>query len=264
MNVTQREEAARAIRVLAVVSLGMLSGCGGGGGSAAIGGNGASSFTGASTDTKANAVPPSTIVSTSGCTAATYTPNYSTLLTLYRWTHEPLRVRFINSGTVTTSDGTQADMQSVAVEGFTEWAAATNNGISLQITTDPAQTDVTVHFGSLAAAPTANDVLGLEQSTLYQDDTIKSADVLLNTWPSMTPGNVESFRETAAHEFGHALGINGHSDSPQDVMYAAHSILVGKPLTVRDINTLRTGYCNAFGRSAAAPPSGPTHIERND
>ena len=169
---------------------------------------------------------------------------------LYRWSSLPVKVRFVNSGIVTLNDSTQTDLQQVAIDGFVEWANASNNGTFVQITTDPAQANVTVHFGALAGAPTATEVLGLEQSTLYSDNTIKSADILLNTWPSMTAANVNSFRETAAHEFGHALGINGHSDSSQDVMYAAHSVILAKPLSTRDINTLRTAYCNDFSREA--------------
>ena len=135
---------------------------------------------------------------------------------------------------------------------------ATNNGIAIQVTSDPVQTDVTVHFGSLAGSPTANDVLGLETSTLFADNTIKSADVLLNTWPAMNDANIESFRETAAHEFGHALGINGHSDTGLDVMYSAHILTAGKGLSVRDVNTLRTAYCNVFSREVSQHANGPT------
>jgi predicted Zn-dependent protease len=249
-----------ALASLSIVMSALLSGCGAGGGTASVS---TPSISNTSSDTKSN--PPvenSGVVS--GCTVSTYSPNYANLMPLYRWASFPLKVRFLNSRVVTLTDGTQADLAQAAMDGFSEWAAATNNGITFQVTTDPAQTNVTVHFGDLPAAPTANDVLGLEQSTLYSDNTIKSADILLNTWPAMSAPNVTSFRETAAHEFGHAIGINGHSDSPQDVMFAAHSLVTGKTLSERDINTLRTGYCNQFGRSASPSASGSTRIVTNN
>ena len=261
MKVTQRSRKSAALIAASVILSGIVSGCGSGGGAAAV--SGIASNT-ASTDTKAN---PETVVPAqppTGCTSATYSPNYAKILSLYRWSSQPVRVRFLNSGVITKNDGTQADLQTVALQGFAEWASATNNGFSVQVTTDPAQATVTVHFGALPGVPQASDVLGLESTTLNSDNTIRSADILLNTWPSMSAANVDSFRETAAHEFGHALGINGHSDNSLDIMYAAHSVLTEKALTERDINTLRTDYCNGFSRSASNRAAGTTRVITND
>ena len=246
--------------VLSAVSLlvlGSFAGCGSGGGSAIIESNASSVPVG---DKIANVNAGNGAKISAGCTNSTFVPNFAGAVPLYRWTHEPIRVRFLNSGVVQMNDGGQSDLQQIALAGFQEWAAATNNGVTIQLTNDPAQTDVTVHFGHLAAVPTANDVLGLESSTLFADGTIKTADVLLNEWPTMTAGNIDSFRETAAHEFGHALGIAGHSASSLDVMYAAHVLSNGKNLTARDVNTLLTAYCNQFTREAPSQPTGPERI----
>lgn len=64
-----------------------------------------------------------------------------------------------------------------------------------------------------------------------------------------TPGDIVS---TAAHEFGHALGIQGHSDDPDDLMYPSETRFYSadgerlpapdRPVTARDLNTLRACY----------------------
>ena len=71
--------------------------------------------------------------------------------------------------------------------------------------------------------------------------------------------------DVAAHEWGHALGINGHSDDPKDLMssISVRVITVG-PLgrilgsesevrtpTRRDLNTIKTIYANLFRSSGS-------------
>ena len=49
----------------------------------------------------------------------------------------------------------------------------------------------------------------------------------------------------AIHEIGHALGINGHTKDPNDVMYPNTSFTqIGVHPSARDIATIRTMYCN--------------------
>ncbi|NJN62779.1 MAG: peptidase [Coleofasciculaceae cyanobacterium RL_1_1] len=58
----------------------------------------------------------------------------------------------------------------------------------------------------------------------------------------VSPTQTGAFVQSAVrHEFGHALGIWGHSPNPQDVMFAAQ---VAQPGTVstRDVNTLMRVY----------------------
>src|SRR5207248_4128359 len=104
---------------ISVSLTGLVSGCGSGGGTAAVVSN---AVIGPASDTKANATPLVTGASR-GCTVATFSPNYANIIPLYRWSGMPVRVRFINSGVITKNDGTQADLQQVALEGFEEWVA---------------------------------------------------------------------------------------------------------------------------------------------
>jgi predicted Zn-dependent protease len=69
----------------------------------------------------------------------------------------------------------------------------------------------------------------------------------------------EHLTETAAHEWGHALGISGHSDNPRDLMFAVSTrYLSFEPFvedarsrtpTERDVNTVKLGYADLFATS---------------
>jgi predicted Zn-dependent protease len=53
--------------------------------------------------------------------------------------------------------------------------------------------------------------------------------------------NPEEVRHTILHEIGHAIGLSGHSDGPNDIMYVPHQYGVTS-LSQRDIDTLKTLY----------------------
>lgn len=53
--------------------------------------------------------------------------------------------------------------------------------------------------------------------------------------------DMDEVRHTILHEVGHALGLLGHSDGPDDIMYVPHQYGVAK-LSPRDGETLNTLY----------------------
>ena len=52
----------------------------------------------------------------------------------------------------------------------------------------------------------------------------------------------------AAHEFGHALGLDGHSDRSADLMYPVHRMGSRLLITARDLRTLATVYPELVSR----------------
>ena len=60
-------------------------------------------------------------------------------------------------------------------------------------------------------------------------------------------------QQVAAHEFGHALGIDGHSDVPTDLMFSVIDSDHPQTISARDLNTLECLYSSWFGRGASLP-----------
>ncbi|MDQ2732333.1 MAG: matrixin family metalloprotease, partial [Armatimonadota bacterium] len=173
-----------------------------------------------------------------------FVPNYvRELKSLTRWAHFPLEVFFVRDGEYSI------ERQRATTAGFSRWVEATGSVISYRVVNDPAAANVTVRFD-----PTKCDGITYTESVGLQID---KADINLGI---ALPGDnaqrmpLLDLACVAAHEFGHTLGLNGHSSDPADVMFFQHT--VGQPwiLTRRDLNTLRIDYAPLFG--AASSPAG--------
>ena len=226
----------RALRTsLAVAALGvglMLAGCGGGGN-----GNGSGP----------NVPPPSDTPM-----PARYEPNYlQDIETLRRWRQFPVRVTFLNSSAYS------AAAQQRAVEGFNFWLNKIPDGPTLVVVPSSQASDLTVTFYQFD--PKGDGVLGKTRVFSSTDPayagTIARAEMTLGV-----TGNNTLDIATAAHEYGHALGIVGHSKNPDDLMYFTGNDDRSGQLTVADVNTLLADYNGVFpkgGNNRLAPIPGP-------
>jgi predicted Zn-dependent protease len=82
------------------------------------------------------------------------------------------------------------------------------------------------------------------ETDLYYDLTAKTVilPIRMYVWPRFTttpPGLEECYSLTVTHEFGHAIGLLGHSPDPSDVMYS-DPVLDG--ISDRDRVTAETVY----------------------
>ena len=170
-------------------------------------------------------------------------PGYAACLEsghLRHWPRFPVRVYLVPSSLNTP------DRVGQLYAGFDQWVSATGGAVCYQRVPDQAGAQIVVSISSQLALP--KDARALGQTVLTFNGTLMThADLQLVE----RDDNPAQFQEICAHEFGHALGIDGHSDDPGDMMYPvlSHSLLqAGNPeidclyksgsVTSRDVETL--------------------------
>lgn len=167
----------------------------------------------------------------------------ASLTNVLHWGHFPLKVAFARRMT----SGSQ-DLDQLAQNGFEQWTKATGGVVRFEFIGNREDADVVVTYDVLPARPGNGERLGQTGFSYNRSRLLLArATMRLNVWENMTRGDLLRFQNTAAHEFGHALGINGHSPDPDDLMYYSSSSSRG--VTVRDVNTLSTAY-GVFARRA--------------
>ncbi len=185
----------------------------------------------------------------SPCVAQAPAPSYAharTLTGLLHWSHMPVRVFVATHSPEEEQNGRDA------LAGFDEWVHASGGLLRYQVVNAPDKADLTVRFTPTATVPGGNGAVGLTDIR-YTGLTLRHADMRLATDDTLP----NELRSVAAHEFGHALGIQGHSDDPADMMFPAapryysalHEHLPSpvRPVTARDLNTIKLCYPLLFG-----------------
>lgn len=158
---------------------------------------------------------------------------------LLHWSHFPIRVYF-TPGILKTQE-----RQEAALAGFDEWVHTTQDLIKYQVVTTDAQANVIVTFLPDSSVPGKEGATGNTRLS-FSGTALKQAQMVLAT-AEAAPADLQA---TAAHEFGHALGIDGHSDDPADIMFPTlRRVLAGSDLplpvhnvTPRDLHTLKACY----------------------
>lgn len=167
---------------------------------------------------------------------------------ILRWNVEsfPLRVYFNNSN---------ENYKNNIKKAFEQWAKASG---FLQFTEvfEPEECDIEIKFKDYDGVKCTSANCGyIIATTTNTTDKYHRLDKMYITFYNTNPyGELFTDSEiynTALHEIGHAIGIAGHSDNPNDVMYASnhklvdvfapysHNILY---LSKRDLNTLALLY----------------------
>jgi hypothetical protein len=191
--------------------------------------------------------------------AATFAPNYARardMNGLFQWQRFPLRV-FFDTGEAYTLSRERA-----ARAGFDFWSRGTNGVIGYRVVKEARQADVTVRFIPDEYVPGQPGTVGHTEVRILNKRWLVRARMVLAV------GRIafDDLPGLAAHEWGHALGIQGHSDDPDDLMYASTTRYVrpdgtyvpgqrARTVTTRDLNTIRTSYQSLFRTSGRTVPS---------
>ena len=128
---------------------------------------------------------------------------------------------------------------------FSAWQAVSDGMISFQYVTAKDNADVVVLI--LGAPPKADSFVLGHTNTLYSEGFINSATITMYSMDSKYNSlSVKDFYNVSLHEIGHMLGIEGHSDNTNDIMFPSYdkagASATMHALSERDINTFKAIY----------------------
>lgn len=131
-----------------------------------------------------------------------------------------------------------------AKDALQAWKIASGSLLSFEFINDKELADVTILF-SASASKTENQTLGLTQHST-RNGYIEKVSITLYTLGSnykiLTANDIYN---VALHEFGHMLGLWGHSDNKTDVMYSTYNMNSPNErisLSQQDKNTIKALY----------------------
>ncbi len=115
----------------------------------------------------------------------------------------------------------------------------TNGALSIRYTNYKHQADIVVTWQQNFK----DNILGVSPYQFVGDMLVRSDVTLATYYPGgQVPIPTEELKATIIHEFGHAIGIKGHSPYEGDLMYYASNKSQSARLTTRDTNTIRLLY----------------------
>lgn len=230
-------------------SLLLAAGCRSGGGNAA-----SSSFVLDSVGSASRRAPVRSVrLAAGGAPAATrgairFVPNYSRdLNNARRWDRERLTVHV--AAPAADSSAPYRDYEALVRKGAHLWAPFHQRFLSVDFVSDPRDADIRVSFVPAGSLP--DGAVGRTEVTYRDRDNVLVAATVRIDW-TLTD---ETVSQVSAHEMGHAFGLEGHSGSKDDLMYAR--VHLPAVVTDRDANTLGWNYALDARRATAAPSAQP-------
>jgi predicted Zn-dependent protease len=167
----------------------------------------------------------------------------------------PLKV-YIEDGTGTP--GYRDYYLDMMRKAFSEWQEKTNGKVSWQEVGSPQQANITCTWTSVAKPNGPGVEAGETKSTVGINRFTGEQVIMRATISVLTSLMGRNFSDTdtyktCLHEVGHAIGMEGHSENPGDIMYAVLNDAQTPYLKDRDINTISALYSEATRHLAQAP-----------
>jgi predicted Zn-dependent protease len=173
----------------------------------------------------------------------------------FRWSPDKLPIDvFIADGQGVS--GYHPGYRQMMIDAFEAWCDSSNGAITWREAQNPNRADVIVSWtsspnirpGAVEAGQTRTLI---QQNKFTGDGKIMNAQISILTELMGRSFNEDAMRKTCLHEVGHALGLQGHSDVPTDIMYPTVNEHQVARLKSRDINTLARLY-SAAGQTSLA------------
>lgn len=180
-----------------------------------------------------------------------------------RWNFDkmPLKV-FIDDGSGTP--GYQDYYQDYMRKAFNEWQNTSNGKITWREVSSPNQADIVCIWTAEAKANGPGVEAGETKSTIGvnrftgEQNIIRARISVLTSLMGRPFSDLDTYK-TCLHEVGHAIGMEGHSNTPSDIMYPVLNKAQTPYLKPRDINTIAHLYSapSANAYVAEAPRFSP-------
>lgn len=164
-----------------------------------------------------------------------------------RWASErlPLRVYISTGGGVRRY---RASFRYQFIDALNEWVKASGGKLSWRPVNTPQDADIVCGWSD-RALPGGSDEAGYTETVLDEEATSRPGVMGKSKITILTQDNGHiltdtQIRKVCLHELGHALGYQGHSPFPTDIMYEADSPQQGQNLSARDIRSICNLYWN--------------------
>jgi tetratricopeptide (TPR) repeat protein len=173
-----------------------------------------------------------------------YVPEATRQGHIHRWAKVPIKVYVHDARGV---PGYKPAWGAILQQSFRDWESASNGAIKFEFVDEPPQDGLDVMWVAVAGANA-----GLQQEaeageavmyTLNDDLHHGTIKILTKSFSSVLPLTDNRIRFICLHEIGHALGLSGHTDNPEDVMFLSTSFRdEWRDLTGRDARTIQRLY----------------------
>lgn len=148
----------------------------------------------------------------------------------------PLRVYIADGRNV---PGWIPSMKSIATGAMASWQRVTGNKLRFVTVGREAEAHIVVRW----QREFKDNIVGVSPLQTVGNTIVQSDVTLALYYPGsnqMIP--MADMQGIAIHEFGHAIGLRGHSPYPQDIMYFSMNQQQRNTLSQRDINTINALY----------------------
>jgi len=163
---------------------------------------------------------------------------------IVRWASNPIKVHIPDSRHV---PGYKQAWGSILMQSFRDWETVSNGLIKFEFVDSVPQQGLECFFynASVKDPDLINDAEAGEalMYTLNGDLHNGTIKILTRSFSSVLPLTDNRIRFICLHEIGHALGLSGHTDNPDDVMFLSTSFKdEWKDLSARDARTIQRLY----------------------